>query len=246
VKTSAARQRFTVVKESPIPFKKASARAGGVRIAPSVLSADFSRLGDEVKKAERGGAALLHVDVMDGHFVPNLTMGPLVVQALRRVTALPLDVHLMIEEPDRYIGAFADAGAAMISVHVEACPHLHRTLQLIRSRGAQAGVAVNPATPVEMLDPVLEDLDYVLLMSVNPGFGGQSFIPSALGKARALVKLMRARKRSVPIEMDGGLGENNVADAVRAGVGIVVAGSAVFGAPDPAEAVRRLLRKANA
>jgi ribulose-phosphate 3-epimerase len=218
---------------------------GRVRIAPSVLSADFTHLAEEVRRVERGGAALLHVDVMDGHFVPNLTLGPFVVEALRRVTSLPLDVHLMIEEPDRYIPAFVEAGASMVSVHCEACPHLHRTLQLIRSLGAQAGAAVNPSTAVSLLEPVLNDLDFVLLMSVNPGFGGQKFIPSTLDKAKALKKLFRARKRSVPIEMDGGLGEANVRDAVKAGVGIVVAGSSVFGAPDPAQAVRRLLAKAH-
>ena len=216
-----------------------------VRIAPSILAADFTRLAEEARRVERGGAALLHVDVMDGHFVPNLTMGPLVVEALRRTTALPLDVHLMIEAPDRYIPAFAEAGASMVSVHYEACPHLHRTLHLIRSLGVQAGVAVNPSTAVSLLEPVLDDFDFVLLMSVNPGFGGQKFIPSTLEKAKALRKLLRAHNRSVPIAMDGGLGEANVRDAVKAGVTIVVAGSSVFGAPDPAQAVRRLLAKAH-
>ena len=216
-----------------------------VRIAPSILSADFMHLAEEVRRVERGGAALLHVDVMDGHFVPNLTLGPLVVEALHRDTSLPLDVHLMIEEPDRYIPAFVEAGASMVSVHCEACPHLHRTLQHIRSLGAQAGAAVNPSTAVSLLEPVLSDLDFVVLMSVNPGFGGQTFIPSTLDKAKALRKLFRARKRSVPIEMDGGLGEANVGDAVAAGVRIVVAGSSVFGTPDPALAVRRLRAKAH-
>ncbi|UCF80838.1 MAG: ribulose-phosphate 3-epimerase [Acidobacteriota bacterium] len=215
-----------------------------VRIAPSILSADFAHLAEEVRRVEEGGAALLHVDIMDGHFAPNLTIGPPVVEALRRVTSLPLDVHLMIEEPDRYIPVFVEAGAAMVSVHCEACPHLHRTLHLIRSLGTQAGAAVNPSTAVSLLEPVLDDTDFILLMSVNPGFGGQKFIPSTLDKAKALRKLLRARKRSIPIEMDGGLGEANVRDAVKAGVSIVVAGSSVFGAPDPAEAVRRLRAEA--
>lgn len=213
-------------------------------IAPSVLSADFAHLAAQVKEAESGGAAILHVDVMDGHFVPNITMGPLVVKALKRVTVLPLDVHLMIENPDRYIPDFAGAGASMVSVHYEACPHLHRTLQLIRSLGAQAGAAVNPSTDVALLEPILDSLDYVLVMSVNPGFGGQSFIPYSLEKVRRLRTMLHGSRAGVKIEIDGGIGASNVREAVAAGVDIVVAGSSVFGQKDPAQAVRALLAAA--
>lgn len=211
-----------------------------VRIAPSILASDFAALGEAITAAERGGADLIHVDVMDGHFVPNITIGPPVVRALKRVAHVPLDVHLMIAEPDRYLEAFADAGAAMISVHVEVLPHLQRTLAHIRHLGAQAGVVLNPSTPLVTIEEVLDDLDFVLIMSVNPGFGGQVFIPRSEHKVRALRQRLDATGRHIPIEIDGGIDLTNIARVVEAGVNIVVAGSAVFGAPDPAAAVREL------
>ncbi len=216
-------------------------------LAPSILSADFARLGEEVRAVEGAGAGLIHVDVMDGHFVPNITIGPPVVRAIRKVTDLPLDAHLMIEDADRWVEAFVDAGADMVSVHVEACPHLHRTVEAVRARGAKAGVVLNPATPLTALDAILEDVDYVLLMSVNPGFGGQKFIPSVRPKIRALRARIQSAAGSaggVVIEVDGGVGEDNAADLVRDGAGILVAGPAVFGAGDPAGSVRRLRRLA--
>ncbi|HEX9872754.1 MAG TPA: ribulose-phosphate 3-epimerase [Deferrimonas sp.] len=203
-----------------------------VRIAPSILSADFAHLAGEIAAAERGGADLIHVDVMDGHFVPNITIGPLVVEAARRVTNLPLDVHLMIENPDRFIPDFARAGADLITVHIETVPHLHRTVQLIKSLGKKAGVSLNPATPVSSLEVILDDLDLVLIMSVNPGFGGQSFIPSSLGKIEALRAEIDRRGLQVEIEVDGGVKTDNIAAIAAAGASVFVAGSAVFGTAD--------------
>ncbi len=221
-----------------------------IEIAPSILSADFTRLGEQLATVERGGASYIHVDVMDGHFVPNLTIGPLIVEAVRRATELPIDTHLMIERPENSIAAFAKAGANMISVHPEATYHLNRTLNFIRQAGCQAGVVLNPGTPLSYVEEVINDLDYVLLMSVNPGFGGQKFIPSSLGKLRrlrALLDTASGRQGSrVRIEIDGGIGPENVAEVAAAGAEIFVAGSAVFGAPDPAEAVRELSRLGNA
>jgi ribulose-phosphate 3-epimerase len=214
-----------------------------VQIAPSVLSADFAALGREVAAVERGGADLIHVDVMDGHFVPNITIGIPVVKALRRVATLPLDVHLMIEEPDRYVEAFVTNGAAMVSVHVEAVPHLHRTLALIRSLGAKAGAVLNPATPASVLEEVVHDLDFVVVMTVNPGFGGQSFIPNSIEKIRRVRTLLDRAGATAPIEVDGGVDLTNAAAVVEAGASILVAGNAIFGTPD-AEAATRGLRAA--
>ena len=211
-----------------------------VQIAPSILSADFAALGAAVAAAERGGADLIHVDVMDGHFVPNITIGVPVVTSLRRIAKVPLDVHLMIEDPDRYIDAFAEAGAAMISVHVEALRHLHRTIQAIKRLGVKAGVAINPATPIVMLDEVAADLDYVVVMSVNPGFGGQTFIPRSESKVREVRALLDRAGNAAPVEIDGGVDQSNVAQVVSAGARIIVAGSAVFNTPDPERAVREL------
>jgi ribulose-phosphate 3-epimerase len=211
-----------------------------VQIAASILSADFAALGAAVAAAERGGADLIHVDIMDGHFVPNLTMGPPVVASLRKVTRVPLDVHLMIEEPDHYLEAFVRAGAAMISVHVEVLPHLHRTIQRIRELGARAGVAINPATPVGALEEIAGDLDHVLVMSVNPGFGGQTFIPRTESKIRAVRALLDGRGSRAPIEVDGGIDAANAARVVAAGAAILVAGNAIFGSPDPERATREL------
>ena len=215
-----------------------------IEIAPSILSADFAHLADHVHAVAEGGATLLHVDVMDGHFVPNLTIGPPVVASLRKVTRLPLDVHLMIENPDLFIPAFVDAGADWISVHQEACIHLHRTLELIRSHNVNPGVVINPATPVEMLENILDMVDHVLVMSVNPGFGGQKFIPMVLHKVRRLVEMRAQRRANFRIEIDGGIGNDTVAEAVRAGVEILVAGNAVFGQGSPRENTQRLLKLA--
>jgi ribulose-phosphate 3-epimerase len=209
-----------------------------VKIAPSILSADFARLGDDVARVEAGGADQLHVDVMDGRFVPNLTVGPVVVAALRKRTRLPLDVHLMIVEPERYLADFVAAGADLVTVHAEACPHLQRTLAQIRELGAKAGVALNPSTPPAGLEYVRDDLDLVLVMSVNPGFGGQTFIPSALDKVRAVRALLGARP--VDVSVDGGVKADNARALVERGATTLVAGSAVFGAADPAAAVRAL------
>ncbi len=211
-----------------------------IDIAPSILSADFSRLGEEIKAVERGGAAILHVDVMDGHFVPNLTVGLPVVKSLARTTKLLIDAHLMISEPGRYAEQFVVAGAKMVSVHLEADAHLHRTLGSIKSAGAQAGVVINPATPIESLEEALPFADYVLVMSVNPGFGGQRFISTSVDKVRRLRRLIEARKLDTRIEIDGGIDLENIATVVAAGAEIIVAGSAIFGSADPEAAVRGL------
>jgi len=214
-------------------------------LAPSILSADFAALGRDIAAAERGGADLIHIDVMDGHFVPNITIGPSVVQAIHRVATRPLDVHLMIEEPDRYVEAFIEAGAAMVSVHVEAVPHLHRTLTMIRTLGAKAGAVLNPATSANTLEDVASDLDFVLVMSVNPGFGGQRFIRQSLRKVARVRDVLTRNGADVPIEIDGGVDASNIADVVAAGASIVVAGNAVFGTPDhDAERAVRALRDA--
>jgi ribulose-phosphate 3-epimerase len=217
-----------------------------IKIAPSILSADFSRLGDEIRALEAGGADYVHVDVMDGHFVPNITIGPLVVEAVRKVTDLPLDVHLMIENPDQYIPDFAKAGADIITVHYEAVPHLHRTVQLIHSLGKKAGVSLNPATPVSTLEVILDELDLVLLMSVNPGFGGQNFIPSCLPKIEALRKEIDRRGLHIELEIDGGVKPSNIAAIAGAGADVFVAGSAVFGSPDYRATIAELRRLAGA
>lgn len=211
-----------------------------VKIAPSILSADFARLGEEIKDVERGGADYIHVDVMDGHFVPNITIGPLIVEAIRPVTKLPLDVHLMIENPDQYIEAFAKAGADYITVHVEACRHLHRTIQLIKSTGVKAGVVLNPATPVDSLKHIIEDVDMVLLMSVNPGFGGQKFISSVLPKIRQVKELADSLNLDLEIEVDGGVNEETAKLVIEAGANVLVAGSAVFNKEDREAAIASL------
>ena len=209
-------------------------------IAPSILSADFSKLGDEIQAVEKAGADWIHVDVMDGHFVPNITMGPLVVEAVRRSTKLPIDVHLMITQPDRYIADFAAAGADYIAVHQEACTHLHRTIQLIREKGAKPGVALNPATPVETLQWILADLDFVVVMSVNPGFGGQQFIPSSLDKIAQLKTMIRERGLPTLIQIDGGVNGGTISRISQAGVDVFVAGSAIFGSDDYAQTIAEL------
>jgi ribulose-phosphate 3-epimerase len=211
-----------------------------VLIAPSILSADFAALGDAIAAAERGGADLIHVDVMDGHFVPNITIGPAVVASLKRVATVPLDVHLMIEDPDRYIDAFAEAGAAMISVHVEALRHLHRTVHAIKGLGVKAGVVLNPATPIVAIQEIAADVDFVLVMSVNPGFGGQTFIPRSESKVREVRALLDSAGNAAPVEIDGGIDQHNVGRVVAAGARIIVAGSAVFHSPDPERATREL------
>ena len=211
-----------------------------VQIVPSILSADFARLAEEIASVERGGAKMLHIDIMDGHFVPNLTMGPPVVKCIRKTTRLTLDVHLMIEDADRFAPVFIEAGANQISVHQEACRHLDRTLHLIQSEGARAGVVLNPATPVGMLEDVLDVVDHVLIMSVNPGFGGQEFIPRSLHKVRELVRMREQRRLDFAIEIDGGVSRDNVTEIVRAGCDWLVAGSAVFHSADPAATVKEM------
>jgi ribulose-phosphate 3-epimerase len=215
-----------------------------IELAPSILSADFARLGEQVRAAGDGGASVIHVDIMDGHFVPNLTIGPPVVKSLRKATELPLDCHLMIENPDEFIPAFADAGVDWISVHQEACRHLNRTLHLIKNHDCLAGVVINPATPVDTLSEVLDIIDYVLVMSVNPGFGGQKFIPSTMHKMRQLAQIRGQRGLHYRIEVDGGVALDTVADVVRAGAEIMVAGNAVFGNGDPRQNAQALLKVA--
>jgi len=215
-----------------------------IELAPSILSADFAHLAEEVRAASEGGGTVIHVDVMDGHFVPNLTVGPPLVKSLRKATDLPLDRHLMIENPDQFIPEFVDAGADWISVHQEACRHLNRTLHLIRNHDAQAGVVINPATPVDTLSEVLEIVDYVLVMSVNPGFGGQKFIPETVRKIRRLADLRLQRGLNYRIEVDGGIALDTVAEVVRAGAEILVAGNAVFGQGDPKTNAQKLLKAA--
>jgi ribulose-phosphate 3-epimerase len=211
-----------------------------VQIVPSILSADFSRLGEDIAKVERGGARMLHVDIMDGHFVPNLTMGPPVVKSIRKITGLTLDLHLMITDPDTYAPVFIEAGADQVSVHYEAARHLDRTLRLIQSHGARAGVVLNPATPVALLEDVIEIVDYVLVMSVNPGFGGQEFIPNSLKKIRSLDRVRRERRLDFAIEIDGGVSHDNVESIVQAGCNWLVAGSHVFRSADPAATVKQM------
>ncbi len=211
-----------------------------VEIAPSILSADFTRLGEEIASIERGGASLVHFDVMDGHFVPNITIGLPVLKWVARASSLPVDAHLMITEPGRYAEQFVEAGAQMVSVHVEAEAHLHRTLMSIKNKGAQAGVAINPATPLSQLEEALPLADFILLMSVNPGFGGQKFIPGSVDKLRRLRRMIDERGLDTRIEIDGGIEKTNIAEVAAAGAQIIVAGSSVFGTPDPTEAVREL------
>ena len=220
--------------------------AGTVQIAPSLLSADFARLGEAIALAERAGADLIHFDVMDGHFVPNITIGPPVLKSLARVSRLPIDVHLMIENPDRYVEAFAEAGAASITVHAEAAVHLHRTIHFVKSLGVKAGVALNPATPVAALEQIAGDVDYVLVMTVNPGFGGQTFIPRSESKVRSVRELLRREGSSAPIEVDGGIDVHTAPRIVAAGADILVAGNAVFGSSDPERAIRDLRAAAEA
>jgi ribulose-phosphate 3-epimerase len=211
-----------------------------VRMAPSILSADFAALGDAIAAVERGGADLIHVDVMDGHFVPNITIGPPVVKSIKRVATVPLDVHLMITDPDLYIEAFVEAGAAMLSVHVEVLPHLHRTVHAIKALGAKAGVVINPATPVATLEDIAPDVDFVLVMSVNPGFGGQTFIPRSEQKVTEVRALLDRSRNPAPVEIDGGVDRANIGRVVAAGARIIVAGSAVFHSSDPERATREL------
>ena len=215
-----------------------------IKIAPSILSADFGRLAEEVKAV--ASADYVHVDVMDGHFVPNMTIGPLVIEAVKRASSLPLDVHLMIEDAERWVGAYAKAGADVIGVHVEACPHLHRTLQQIRDLGKRASVVLNPATPVEAIEWVLDDVDQVLIMSVNPGFGGQQFIPSALRKIQQLRRMIDERGLAVDIEVDGGVKVDNVAAVCAAGANVIVSGSGVFGTTDYAATIAELRARGDA
>ena len=212
-------------------------------IAPSLLSADFTKLAEEIRAVEQGGATVLHVDVMDGHFVPNITIGLPVVRSIRKITDLIIDTHLMITDPGKYAAQFAEAGANMVSVHVEADPHLHRTLDSIRAAGAKAGIAINPATSLSTLEMALAYADFVLLMSVNPGFGGQKFVPGMVDKLRSLRKMIENRGLTVKIEIDGGIDETNISEISSAGADIIVAGSAVFGKGEPTAAVRNLIDK---
>jgi ribulose-phosphate 3-epimerase len=217
-----------------------------IRIAPSILSADFGRLGDEVRAVEKAGADWIHVDVMDGHFVPNLTLGPVVIEAVRAATRLPLDVHLMIEAPERSLEAYVRAGADRVGVHVETCPHLHRTLAQIREAGAKACVVLNPSTPAIAIGPVLDGVDQILVMSVNPGFGGQKFIPSSLAKLAELRRMIEAGDRPIELQVDGGIGPGTIGSAARAGANCFVAGTAVFRAADYAAAIAALRKEAAA
>lgn len=217
-----------------------------IRIAPSILSADFGRLADEVLAVERAGADMIHVDVMDGHFVPNLTVGPLVVEAIRKVTKLPLDVHLMMTNPELFIKDFIEAGSTYLTVHVETCPHLHRTIQTMKERRVKAGVTLNPATPLAAIVPILDEVDLLLVMSVNPGFGGQSFIPSILDKVKQARQLIDARRLAVALEVDGGIKVENAGTLARAGADILVAGSAIFHSSDYAQTIARMRRTSTA
>ncbi len=212
-----------------------------IKIAPSILAANFAKLGEEVKEVEQAGASVIHIDVMDGHFVPNITMGPIVVEALRPMTKLPLDVHLMIENPDDYIEQFANAGADWISVHVEASRHLHRTIQLIRSYGVKPGVVLNPHTPIESIQHILEDIDFVLFMTVNPGFGGQKFISSVISKIENLTKIIKERGLDIDIEIDGGINAETIIPCAKAGATIFVAGSAIYNKENRAQALKEIL-----
>ena len=212
-------------------------------IAPSILSADFARLGEEIKAVEAAGADWIHVDVMDGHFVPNITIGPLIVEAVRSVTSLPIDVHLMIENPDNYIPAFAKAGASWISVQIEASVHLNRSVQLIRECGAKPGVVLNPSTPIQTLEWIIDDVDYVLIMSVNPGFGGQAFITNSLEKIKALRRMIQSKNLNTLIQVDGGVNEKTIADVAAAGVDIFVAGSAIFGSDNYQKTIKNFREK---
>lgn len=211
-----------------------------IKIAPSILAADFAKLGQDVKEVEKAGAELIHIDVMDGHFVPNITMGPIVVEALRPITNLPLDVHLMIENPESYIEQFAKAGADYISVHVEACRHLHRTIQLIRSFNVKPGVVLNPHTPIESIQHILEDIDFVLFMTVNPGFGGQKFISSVVPKIEALSKIIKERGLNIEIEVDGGITAETIVPCAKAGATMIVAGSAIFNKENRTKALQEI------
>jgi ribulose-phosphate 3-epimerase len=215
-----------------------------IKIAPSILASDFSKLGEEIQKVERAGADLIHIDVMDGHFVPNITIGPPVVKSLRKTTGLVFDVHLMIENPDFYIDNFIDAGADIVSVHVECCPHLNRVLQKIRQRGKKAAVALNPSTPLSSVDWVLEDVDMILLMTVNPGFGGQVYIEAMTDKIRQLRSIIRERKLNTDIEIDGGIDLTNIYRVTEAGANVIVAGSTVYNAADTAQIIKDLREKA--
>ena len=214
-------------------------------IAPSILACDFGRLADEIQAVTEAGADWIHVDVMDGHFVPNITIGPRIVEAVRDATRLPLDVHLMIEQPERYIEAFVKSGATIVGVHAEACPHLHRTVAQIREAGARASVTINPGTPASALEPVLGDVDQVLVMTVNPGFGGQRFIPGTLKKVETLRGWIRDRGLAVALEVDGGITEDTIGNAARSGANAFVAGTAIFGAPDYREAINALRQAAS-
>ncbi len=212
-----------------------------VKIAPSILSADFTRLGEQIKEAEAAGADYIHIDVMDGHFVPNITVGPLVVRAIRRITSLPLDVHLMVEKPELFVEEFSRAGADIVTVHWEACPHIHRVLWKIREMGKRAGVSINPATPVWVLEEVVREVDLILVMTVNPGFGGQKLIPGVLSKLEKLADMLRRENLSPEIEVDGGINEETAPMAIRAGADVLVAGAAVFESPfGVGEAIRRI------
>ena len=217
----------------------------GVRIAPSILSSDFAHLADEIAAVERAGADFVHVDVMDGHFVPNLTIGPPIVEAIRKVTSLPLDVHLMMTNPDSFLTEFAEAGATYLTVHVETCPHLHRTIQCIKDKGVKAGVTLNPATPLAHIEAILPDVDLLLIMSVNPGFGGQRFIHQSLQKIRAARMMIDRLGHAVLLEVDGGIKVDNAAAIVEAGADVLVAGSAIFKAPDPARKIKEMLEIAS-
>jgi len=211
-----------------------------IKVAPSILSANFAKLGEEIEDVERSGADYIHIDVMDGHFVPNITLGPLVVESIRSITSLPLDVHLMIENPDRYISNFIDAGADIITVHVEACRHLHRTIHAIKRSRVKAGVALNPATPLSAIEYILEDVDLVLLMTVNPGFGGQSFIKSVVPKIEQLAKLVNEKNLSAEIEVDGGINSETAKLCIDAGANVLVAGSAIFGQANRKQIIQQI------